>query len=129
MTVCGVDAEDLTEMIAEIRQLDPKPGALFDHAASAAHSRCADAPGGGGRMAAGAEPRDHAASSSQPQLLYPGRASGRARGAAFHRRTAANRELAREVAATARADDPEVATEIVRQQDLFFAKESPISAR
>jgi RNA polymerase sigma-54 factor len=26
MTVCGVDAEDLTDMIAELRTLDPKPG-------------------------------------------------------------------------------------------------------
>jgi RNA polymerase sigma-54 factor len=30
MAVCGVDAEDLTEMIAEIRALDPKPGATYD---------------------------------------------------------------------------------------------------
>ena len=30
MTVCGVDAADLTDMIAEIRRLDPKPGASFD---------------------------------------------------------------------------------------------------
>jgi len=28
--VCGVDQEDLIEMIAEIRALDPKPGAKFD---------------------------------------------------------------------------------------------------
>lgn len=32
MTVCGVDAEDLTEMIGEIRALDPKPAANFDAA-------------------------------------------------------------------------------------------------
>jgi RNA polymerase sigma-54 factor len=32
MRVCGVDAEDLTEMIAEIRALDPKPALIFDHA-------------------------------------------------------------------------------------------------
>ncbi len=32
MRVCGVDAEDLTEMIAEIRALDPKPALAFDHA-------------------------------------------------------------------------------------------------
>jgi RNA polymerase sigma-54 factor len=31
MRVCGVDAEDLTEMIAEIRALDPKPALVFDH--------------------------------------------------------------------------------------------------
>ena len=30
MRLCGVDAEDLAEMIAEIRALDPKPGASFD---------------------------------------------------------------------------------------------------
>ena len=32
MSVCGVDAEDLTEMIGEIRALDPKPAANFDAA-------------------------------------------------------------------------------------------------
>ncbi len=32
MEICGVDAEDLTDMIAEIRRLDPKPGAGFDDA-------------------------------------------------------------------------------------------------
>jgi RNA polymerase sigma-54 factor len=30
MTLCGVDAEDMAEMVAEIRRLDPKPGASFD---------------------------------------------------------------------------------------------------
>ncbi len=30
MTLCGVDAEDLTDMIAEIKALDPKPGATWD---------------------------------------------------------------------------------------------------
>jgi RNA polymerase sigma-54 factor len=30
MTLCGVDAEDMAEMIAEIRRLDPKPGASYD---------------------------------------------------------------------------------------------------
>jgi RNA polymerase sigma-54 factor len=31
-TLCGVDAEDLADMIAEIRRLDPKPGANYDSA-------------------------------------------------------------------------------------------------
>jgi len=31
MSVCGVDWEDLSEMMAEIRALDPKPGALWDN--------------------------------------------------------------------------------------------------
>lgn len=30
MAVCGVDAEDLADMAAEIRRLDPKPGSGFD---------------------------------------------------------------------------------------------------
>jgi RNA polymerase sigma-54 factor len=30
MAVCGIDAADLAEMIAEIRALDPKPGATWD---------------------------------------------------------------------------------------------------
>ncbi|MDE2334068.1 MAG: RNA polymerase factor sigma-54 [Rhodospirillales bacterium] len=30
MELCGVDAEDMTEMVAELRRLDPKPGAVSD---------------------------------------------------------------------------------------------------
>ena len=30
MLLCGVDAEDMADMIAELRRLDPKPGADFD---------------------------------------------------------------------------------------------------
>jgi RNA polymerase sigma-54 factor len=30
MTLCGVDAEDMVQMVAELRALDPKPGAAFD---------------------------------------------------------------------------------------------------
>jgi RNA polymerase sigma-54 factor len=30
MRICGVDAEDLTDMVAEIKRLDPKPGLAFD---------------------------------------------------------------------------------------------------
>ncbi|MGG5808661.1 RNA polymerase factor sigma-54 [Falsiroseomonas sp. CW058] len=32
MKACGVDPEDLSEMIAELKRLDPKPGASFDAA-------------------------------------------------------------------------------------------------
>lgn len=32
MKLCGVDAEDVQDMIAEIRALDPKPGLIFDSA-------------------------------------------------------------------------------------------------
>ncbi|KAA2214080.1 RNA polymerase factor sigma-54 [Teichococcus oryzae] len=30
MRICGVDAEDLADMVAELKRLDPKPGASFD---------------------------------------------------------------------------------------------------
>lgn len=30
MAACGCDAEDLADMIAELKRLDPKPGAMFD---------------------------------------------------------------------------------------------------
>ena len=30
MQICGVDAEDMTDMVSELRRLDPKPGAGFD---------------------------------------------------------------------------------------------------
>jgi RNA polymerase sigma-54 factor len=30
MKICGVDSEDLADMISEIKALDPKPGALYD---------------------------------------------------------------------------------------------------
>lgn len=30
MEICGVDAEDLADMIGELKRLDPKPGARFD---------------------------------------------------------------------------------------------------
>jgi len=30
MAICGVDAEDLGDMLAELRRLDPKPGTRFD---------------------------------------------------------------------------------------------------
>ncbi|WP_374654368.1 RNA polymerase factor sigma-54 [Dongia sp.] len=32
MKICGVDAEDLADMVAEIRALNPKPGASFEQA-------------------------------------------------------------------------------------------------
>jgi RNA polymerase sigma-54 factor len=34
--LCGVDAEDISDMIAELRALDPKPGLAFDGATAAA---------------------------------------------------------------------------------------------
>jgi RNA polymerase sigma-54 factor len=36
MQLCGVDAEDMAEMVAELRRLDPKPGADYDAAPAAA---------------------------------------------------------------------------------------------
>ena len=72
MRVCGVDAEDLAEMIAELRRLDPKPGASFDAApAPARGAGRPDAPGAGRRLGAGAEPGDPAARAGEPRLPRP----------------------------------------------------------
>ena len=81
MQVCQVDAEDLAEMIAEIRSLDPRPGHSFDAPPPQPVipdilMRAAAA----GRLDCRAEPRDDAAGSRQQPLLRPGqRAASAAR--------------------------------------------------
>ena len=89
MAVCGVDAADLADMIAEIRRLDPKPGAAFD-----ASRRSRVIPdvlmraAARGRLGAGTQPRNHAAGAGQPELLRPGADRARAgRTAPFWRKS------------------------------------------
>ncbi len=52
MRICGVDAEDLADMVAEIKALDPKPGLAFDAAAAAA-GRARHLPAAAGRRRLG----------------------------------------------------------------------------
>ena len=120
--VCGVDADDLAEMIAELRRLDPKPGAAFE--AEAATVVVPDvlmrrAPDGGWTVELNPE--------TLPRVLA---------NATFHARIAASARTKEERSFIAEhwanatwlvkslqqraATILKVAAEIVRQQDAFF---------
>ena len=122
MEVCGVDAEDLSDMIAEIRRLDPKPGAAFE--AEAATTVVPDvlmrrAPDGGWVVELNPE--------TLPRVLANGTFHARISAGA---RTKEERSFIAEHWANAtwlvkslqqRATTIlKVAAEIVRQQDAFF---------
>ena len=121
--LCGVDEEDLADMLAEIRRLEPKPGRAF----GAARGR-----GAGARRLRAGRRRTAAGSSSSTRTPLP--------------RVLVNQTYYAEVAKAAREDEDKtflsdclqnanwltrsldqraktilkVATEIVRQQDGFF---------
>ena len=68
--LCGVDRDDLDEMIAEIRALDPKPGLAFAHEpVRAARARRVRPAGAGRRLDGRAERRGAAAPHRRPRLL------------------------------------------------------------
>lgn len=122
MEVCGVDAEDMVDMVAELRRLDPKPGAAFE--AEAATSVVPDvlmrrAPDGGWIVELNPE--------TLPRVLANGTFHARVTATA---RTREERTFIAEHWANAtwlvkslqqRATTIlKVASEIVRQQDGFF---------
>ena len=103
-------AEDLADMIAEIKRLDPKPGASYDAPPAAGRGAGrADAPRPGWRLGAGAEPGDPAARAGQPRLPRPrrGRRPQSKDDQRLPGRAPAERELAGEVAGAARQHHPE----------------------
>ena len=66
----GVDAQELAEMIAEIKGLNPKPGLQVRHRADPAGAARRDgAPGARRQLGGGAQQRHAAARAGQPQLL------------------------------------------------------------
>jgi RNA polymerase sigma-54 factor len=122
LKVCGVDAEDLADMVAEIKTLDPKPALRFDH--TVAQTVTPDIlmraqPGGGWLIELNSD--------TLPRVLinqrYFARISGEIRNKAekdyiSERFNSANwlvKSLHQRANTILR-----VATEIVRQQDLFF---------
>lgn len=124
MRLCGVDAEDLAEMVAEIRALDPKPALAFDSAV--AQTVVPDvlmraAPGGGWIVELNSD--------TLPRVLVNTRYFARVSGAA---KTKDERSYLAERYQSAnwlvkslhqRAQTIlKVATELVRQQDAFFQK-------
>ena len=67
--ICGVGEEDSTDMIGEIRQLNPKPGLAFGSVAGAAdRARCVRALGPDGGFARRAQFRHAAQGAGQPEL-------------------------------------------------------------
>ena len=106
MALCGVDAEDLDDMLAEIRALDPKPGLRFgaariEVAVPDVHVRRGADGGVDGR----AQQRDAAAGARQQRLC---RQDGRRRGGARLRlRVQRQRELAGPQPRAAGADHPQ----------------------
>ena len=70
--LCGVDDEDLADMVAEIRRLDPKPGLRFGGATDPARrARRLCPPGRRRRLARGAEQRRAAARARSTSPISP----------------------------------------------------------
>ena len=124
LKVCGVDAEDLSDMVSEIRTLDPKPALRFDH--QVVQTVTPDIlmraqPGGGWLIELNTE--------TLPRVLinqrYFAQVSGECRNKAekeyiaerFHSANWLVKSLHQRANTILK-----VATEIVRQQDLFFVK-------
>ncbi|WP_207479929.1 RNA polymerase factor sigma-54 [Arenibaculum pallidiluteum] len=124
LKVCGVDSEDLSEMVGEIKALDPKPGLRFDH--QVAQTVVPDilmraAPGGGWIVELNSD--------TLPKVLvnthYFARVSAKARDKGEREYLAERYNSANWLVKSLhqRAGTIlKVATEIVRQQDRFFLK-------
>ena len=95
MALCGVDSEDLADMIGEIRALDPKPAATWDSS-----PRQLVVPdilmraGPDGSWLIELNPRHHAARAGERALLCPRRAAGEEGGAGVPDRAPGQRQLA-----------------------------------
>ena len=115
--------EELADMIAEIKQLNPKPGLKFGIGADPARAARRDgAPGARRQLARRAQQRHAAARAGQPQLLHDGhprrRATSRTSGYLLECLQNAN-WLVKSLDQRARTI-LRVAEEIVRQQDGFL---------
>ncbi|MBF0094951.1 MAG: RNA polymerase factor sigma-54 [Alphaproteobacteria bacterium] len=124
MAACGVDAEDLAEMVAEIRALDPKPALVFDHAIASPVTPdvlMRPAPGGGWHVELNSE--------TLPRLLvdtrYYAKVSKGARDKEEKTYIAECYQTANWLVKSLHQRATtilKVATEIVRQQDAFFSR-------
>lgn len=122
MRVCAVDTEDLTDMIAELRSLNPRPASAFDHTTVQIIEPdilMRPQPGGGWLIDLNPD--------TLPRILvnqrYAARVSGAVRGKAdrdyLHERMNSANWLVKSLHQRA-TTILKVATEIVRQQDRFF---------
>ncbi len=103
--ICGVDDEDLTDMLGEIRRLDPKPGRAFGGSIVQPVAPGRDRAGGARRLLADrTQFRGAAARAGQPDLCGDRLAQGdRRRGQDLHVAMPANRQLADQEPGAARA--------------------------
>ena len=119
--ICGVDAEDLADMLAELRALDPKPGLRFargaDRGDGARRPRAPRAPTAPGRSSSTAR-RCRGCSSTTSTRRRP--AATRATRAFISECSASASWLVRSLEQRARTI-LKVAREIVERQERFFA--------
>jgi RNA polymerase sigma-54 factor len=122
MRLCGVDAEDFAEMVAEIRALDPKPGLAFDPPSASPvipDILMRPQPGGGWMVELNGE--------TLPRVLvnqrYYARVSRLAKGKAEREYLSDRLQSANWLVKSLHQRATtilKVATEIVRQQEAFF---------
>lgn len=119
--ICGVDEEDLAEMLAEIRALDPKPGLRFSPPAvelAVPDVFVTEAPGGGWQVELNGDTLPRVLTNNQYAAEFGG---GDAAARAFISECGANANwLVRSLEQRARTI-LRVATEIVRLQEEFLS--------
>ena len=121
ISICGVDAADVADMIAEIKRLDPKPGASYDFAPVSLvvpDVLMRRAPDGGWILEMNPETLPRLLVNDQFQSRLPPNAGRDARVFMSEKLAAANwlvKSLQQRAETILR-----VATDIVRQQDGFF---------
>jgi RNA polymerase sigma-54 factor len=124
MKLCGVDSEDLTQMVAEIRALDPKPALAFDR--SPIQPVVPDvlmraAPGGGWIVELNSETLPRVLVDSRYYAKVTSGAKNREEKAYLSERFQSANWLVKSLHQRANTI-LKVASEIVRQQDAFFQK-------
>jgi RNA polymerase sigma-54 factor len=123
--LCGVDEEDLLDMLAEIRTLDPKPGSAFE--ASPSESIIPDvlvqaAPDGGWTVELNPDTLPRVLINQQYYQKIAGSVGRRTEDQSFLNECMQNASwLTRSLDQRAKTI-MKVATEIVRQQDAFFVQ-------
>lgn len=120
--ICGVDEDDLAEMIAEIRRLDPKPGLIFgavtiDAVTPDVFVRAA--PDGGWQVDLNSDALPRVVANRSFYARISGKADKEVRSFIDEAWTSAN-WIVRSLEQRARTI-LKVASEIVRQQDAFFS--------
>lgn len=122
--VCGVDSEDMAQMIAEIRALDPKPALVFDHAVT--HVVVPDvlmrvAHGGGWIVELNAETLPRVLVNTHYYAKVSGAARNKEEKSYLSERFQSANWLVKSLHQRA-TTILKVASEIVRQQEAFFQK-------